>query len=234
MTEEHAVNPIDAQPASSSPARMYAVVLGVGIACSLAIVTVYETTRPIIRRNTIELRDRAILNVVPRARSSAPFRWTDDGFEPASTDSTDAELVFAAYDANDKLVGLAIEAEAMGYQDVVRVLYGYSLERQTVVGMRVLQSRETPGLGDRIETDAGFLRNFQALDVRVGSFGNQLAHPIEFVKSGEKESPWQIDGISGATITSRATASMLRESTTKWIPRVYPRQAEFQHTRRED
>ena len=103
-----------------------------------------------------------------------------------------------------------------------------------VTRIRVLQSRETPGLGDRIETDANFLRNFEALDVRLNPPGDQLAHAIEFVKPGEKHAAWQIDGISGATITSRATANMLRESSAQWIPRVYPRQAEFQNARRED
>ena len=62
-----------------------------------------------------------------------------------------ANLVFAGYDDNDQLVGLAIEAQAMGYQDVIRLIYGYSFEAQAIIGIRVLESRETPGLGDRIE-----------------------------------------------------------------------------------
>ena len=46
----------------------------------------------------------------------------------------------------------------MGYQDVIRILlYGYSPEHQAIVGMRVLESRETPGLGDKIEKDPAFL-----------------------------------------------------------------------------
>ena len=45
----------------------------------------------------------------------------------------------------------------MGYQDVIRVLYGYSFAEEAVVGIRVLESKETPGLGTRIETDPDFL-----------------------------------------------------------------------------
>jgi electron transport complex protein RnfG len=220
---------------SASAARMYAVVLGVGVACALAIVTVYETTRTVIRRKTIELRNQAILDVLPAARTSAAFRLNEAGqFERTPTDSTDSNLVFAGYDADNNLVGLAIEADGMGYQDVVRVLYGYSFDQQAIVGIRVLQSRETPGLGDRIETDADFLRNFEALDVRLNPTGDELVHTIEFVKPGEKHAAWQIDGISGATITSRATAAMLRDSAAKWIPRVYPRRADFQYASPED
>jgi electron transport complex protein RnfG len=124
-------------------------------------------------------------------------------------------------------VGLAIEAQGMGYQDVVRMLYGYSFETETILGIRVLESRETPGLGDRIETDPAFLKNFGTLDVSLTSDGTAVAHPIEFVKPGEKTSAWQIDGITGATITSRATATMLRESSIYWIPKVRAKQATF-------
>lgn len=233
MTDSQPAAP-DQMPSSpkASAARMYAAVVGVGIVCALAIVSVYESTKAVIRRNTIEFRNQAILDVLPKARTSAAFRFSDAGnFERTSPDDADAHLIFAGYDADHNLVGLALETEGMGYQDVVRVLYGYSFEQQAIVGIRVLQSRETPGLGDRIETDADFLRNFEALDVQVEPSQGQLAHPIEFVKPGEKHAGWQIDGISGATITSRATANMLRESSQTWIPRVYPRRADFQFQR---
>jgi electron transport complex protein RnfG len=109
----------------------------------------------------------------------------------------------------------------------LRLLYGYSFDEQAIIGMRVLESRETPGLGDRIETDATFLENFVRLDVSVNADGSGLAHPIEFVKPGEKQQAWQIDGISGATITSEATARMIGESSQNWIPLVRARQSDF-------
>ena len=229
MTESQATATSDMQAAPTSAASMYATVVGVGIACAVAIVSVYETTKPVIRRNTIEFRNQAILNVLPAARTSIAFRFDEAGkFEQTSPDSADGDLIFAGYDDNNNLVGLAIEAQGMGYQDIVSVLYGYSFEKQAIVGIRVLQSRETPGLGDRIEKDADFLRNFEALDVRLNPSGDELAHAIEFVKPGEKTAEWQIDGISGATITSRATADMLRDSSAVWVPRVYPRRTDFE------
>ena len=115
---------------------------------------------------------------------------------------------------------IALEAAKMGYQDTIRVLYGVSLERQAVIGMAVLASLETPGLGDKIETDPTFRANFEALDVRLDAAGDAVANPIVFVKSGEKTDPWQVDGITGATISSRAIAEMLAESTAFWMPRL--------------
>lgn len=210
---------------------MYRALICVGVACALVIVVVYEVTGPVIRRNKIEFRSQAIIEVLPLAKKSAAFRMTDDGhFELASIDSEEANLVFAGYDDQDALVGLALEAQGMGYQDTIRVLYGYSFEDQAIIGIRVLESLETPGLGDRIEKDEQFLRNFESLDVRVTASNDKLEHMIEFVKPGQKDKAWQIDGISGATISSKATAEMLSESTAQWIPRVRTRQADFLYT----
>jgi electron transport complex protein RnfG len=129
-------------------------------------------------------------------------------------------LVYAGYDDQRSLVGLAVEAQGMGYQDVIRLLYGYSFADDAIVGIRVLESKETPGLGDKIETDPDFLENFRRLDVSLTADGTTVAHPIESVKRGEKEQPWQVDAITGATISSKAIANILSKSTAYWVPRI--------------
>ena len=211
-----------ADPGVASPLRIYAVVLSVGVLCSLAIVATYEWTRPIIAENRIAQRRRAILDVVPQADSIQAFAFDEEqqSFRPVPENSDDGGLVFAGFDDSGDLVGLALAARAMGYQDSIELLYGYDPASESVVGIRVLESRETPGLGDRIETDEDFLDNFKRLDVRLADDGRSLMHEITFVKPGEKTEAWQIDGITGATISSRAVAEMLRESTNTWLPRV--------------
>ena len=216
-------------PAAVSAVRIYGVVLSVGIVCALAIVSVYEITRPIIERNRIALRERAILDILPGATTSRAFQVDEATrqIEPAPPGADEGELVFAGFADDGQLVGLAIEARGMGYQDVIRLLYGYSFAEQAVIGISVLESRETPGLGDRIEKDADYLSNFQKLDVRLDPQGNELANRIAFVKPGEKTAAWQIDGITGATISSEAVADMISESTAHWIPAVHDRQDLF-------
>ena len=62
------------------------------------------------------------------------------------------------------------------------------------------------------------------------SLGEDLsapAHAIESVKRGKKEHPWQVDGITGATISSVAIAAMLRDNTAFWIPRIRRRLDDF-------
>ncbi|TWU31575.1 FMN-binding protein [Novipirellula artificiosorum] len=223
MSEEQ----LNVSDSGASAAKIYGVVLSVGVVCSLLIVSTYEFTKPIIQANKLAARELAILEVISDAVTSEAFVLDEatGEFQKASASSEDQNLVFAGYNQKGELAGLALGTKGMGYQDYIHVLYGYSPEQQAIVGISVLESRETPGLGDRIQTDPAFLKNFEKLDVRVD--GDKLAHELEYVKAGEKTDEWQIDGISGATISSQATADMLRESTNKWIPRVYSRTDDF-------
>lgn len=183
---------------------------GIGAICGGLIVTVYEGTAPRIERNRAEALERAVFDVLPGARTSHTFA-TEDG------------PVRAGYDDQGRLVGFALETQGMGYQDVIHVLYGYDPAAEEVVGLNVLESRETPGLGDRIQTDPGFLANFEHLDVALAPGGSGLRHPIELVKAGTKTEPWQIDAISGATISSTAIAQMLARSTERRVPDLHGR-----------
>jgi electron transport complex protein RnfG len=149
------------------------------------------------------------------------FKALDDGtFAPLTKGDKAKDVVHGAFAKDGKLVGVALEASGMGYQDNVFVLVGYAPERDVIVGMEILESRETPGIGDRAEKDPGYRANFKQLDVALNADGSALAHPIEVVKPGKKKGPWQIDTISGATITSRAVGKMVGVSAARWVPRV--------------
>ena len=223
------MTPVELAPVAPTPLwPMYRALVGTGLACALLIVGVYEATRPAIRRNRIEARRGAVLDVLPDAVESRAFRWSQAGsYAPVPDDSVGASLVFAGFDDAGTLVGVALEASGMGYQDVVRVLFGYSFEQQAIVGVRVLESRETPGLGDRVENDERWLENFESLTVELAAGGTALLHGIEFVKRGDKRDAWQIEGITGATITSRAIAEMLAASAAERIPRIAAHRADF-------
>ncbi|NNF03911.1 MAG: FMN-binding protein [Rhodothermales bacterium] len=203
---------------------MYRAMVGVGIFCGLLIVSAYEGTRPVIERKQAEALQAAIFEVLPDVSSTTTFRFDqDDAFEAVTetgAPATGEGLVYAGYDDGGKLIGVAIETQGMGYQDVIRVIYGYAFAQDAVVGLRVLETKETPGLGDKIEKDPTFLKNFERLDVSLNADGSALANPIEFVKPGMKSQPWQIDGITGATISSNATAAMLGTSTAYWVPKI--------------
>ncbi len=207
--------------ASDSAWPMLRAMAGAGVLCGLLIVGVFHGTRGPIARNRARALERAIFEVLPEARSYRSFRpAVGGGFERAPEPADGGTYLHAGYDDAGRLVGFAIEAEGVGYQDTIRLIYGYAFDRDAIIGLRVLASRETPGLGDRVETDADFLENFDALSVALSEDLAQVAHPIEAVRHGSKVSPWQIDGITGATISSSAIADILRTSSSRWIPRI--------------
>ena len=84
----------------------------------------------------------------------------------------------------------------------------------------MLESKETPGLGDKIEKDPDFTANFERLDVTLTEDLSTLVHPIEAGKHGRKTDPWQVDGITGATISSFAIGNILNQSASQWVPLI--------------
>lgn len=222
--------PVGASSAGqASVLAMYRALVGIGILCGLLIVTVFEVTKPIIEQNRAEALRRAVFNVLPAASESQAFlRSGSEGFERVGEGEPSGPVVYAGYDEEGELVGVAVEAQGMGYQDVIKVLYGYSFDKDAIVGIQVLESKETPGLGDKIEKEDFFLANFEALDVSLADDGRTIANPIKAVKQGEKVNPWEVDGITGATISSVAIADMLRQSTAEWIPDLEGHQSIFE------
>jgi electron transport complex protein RnfG len=49
---------------------------------------------------------------------------------------------------------------------------------------------------------------------------SELANSIVPVKRGDKTHPWEVDGITGATISSVAIAEILNRSAQYWVPRI--------------
>ena len=211
-----------ASPVKPASWPMLRAMVGVGLVCGVLIVTTYEATKPVIARNRAEFLQAAIFTVLPGASSSKTFQLEDSGAftELEAEAPAGAALVYAGYNDAGALVGLAIEGADMGYQDVVGILWGYSPGDQVAVGMQVLQSTETPGLGDKISTDADFQKNFVALDLRLNAEANGLANAVVAVKHGQKTDPWQVDGISGATISSVAVSKIINDSAELWLPRI--------------
>lgn len=216
-------------PAPPSIWHMYRAMVGVGVFCGLLIVSVFQVTLPIIERNKAEALQEAIFHVLPNASTSTTYYFDEaGGFKLLEGDGVGEQLVYAGYDDAEQLVGLAVEAQGMGYQDVIALIYGYSFTEQAIVGIQVLESKETPGLGDKIETDPDFLENFKRLDVSVRGDGSTLANAIVPVKHGEKTKPWEVDGITGATISSVAIANLLDRSAQYWVPRIRRNLRDFQ------
>ncbi|MCG6984932.1 MAG: FMN-binding protein [Thiocapsa sp.] len=192
---------------------------GIATLSGLLVVLVYQVTKPIIAENERILTEQAVFEVLPEATSKADFILTEQGLVRAG-EGASGVTVYAGYRADGRLRGVAFPGAARGYQDLIQFLFGYDPACECIVGSKVLRSTETPGLGDKIDSDPAFLRNFEALDARLNAQGTGLAKPIELVKHGTKSEPWEIDGISGATISGKAVARALNDAAQRVLPAI--------------
>ncbi len=220
--------PTPGEAPSANTRKMMIVLSGVAALSGLLIVGIFQLTAPYIDANREAMVEAAIFTVVPEGTQKKAYGFTENGIDPDPTGAGFGERFYAVYDDAGALRGVALEASGQGYQDVIRILYGYDGVRQIVTGMTVLESKETPGLGDKIAKDPVFLANFDALEAAVGGETDVLSHGIVVVKHGKKTNPWEIDGIAGATISSKAIGAMLEASLRAKLPRLRPHLAELE------
>lgn len=204
-----------------SSIKMLRAMVGIGLLCALLIVMTYESTKARIETLKSNALQEAIFKVIPGTVTTKSFQIDKkEGISEVKGKSTSKQSLYAGYDENGFLKGIAIEARGQGYADIISILYGYNPKEQTIVGFYVLESKETPGLGDKIEKDPNFLANFEAMDVALSEDKNALENAVITMKQGEKANPWEIDGITGATISSRAIGEIINKSASEILPLI--------------
>lgn len=186
----------------------------VSMISGLLVVLIYEYTKPIIAENQRLATERAIFKVLPKASSRLTFIIIDEKIKHLKADEKyeEGELIYVGYDANNQFVGIALNAAEQGYQDIIKLLYGYHPDKGCITGYDVLKSTETPGFGTKITSDEEFLANFNCLDAKVNQSLTGLVNEIKTVRHGTKQNPWEIDAIAGSTITSNALGRMFNQS----------------------
>jgi electron transport complex protein RnfG len=207
-----------APPAQNNSAMIRTLTLVAAIS-GLLVVLAVEITQPVIAENQRIAIERAIFNVIPGANQWQEYRLNNDTLLPVEEDENGFP-VYIGFNKEGILLGIAAETAAQGYADTIKLLYGYNPSCECITGIKILKSTETPGLGDKIFRDKDFIANFQALDARLNEEKNALNNAITSVKHGKKTQPWQIDAISGATISSRAVAKALNTSSQYLLPRI--------------
>jgi electron transport complex protein RnfG len=183
-----------------------------GLLSGLVLVCIYLVTQPRILRNQAEAMRKAIYRVLPGVESISTFVVEEGGlvpFEAVGDEMPAGDAVFAGRLEDGRLIGYAIPAAGAGFMDTVKLIYGYDPARRAIIGMQVLDSKETPGLGDKIIFDEHFHQNFVELKVEPEIVG---------VKRGEKVNPNEVDTITGATISSNAVITILNDGSQKWLP----------------
>ena len=196
-------------------------IITLGVIASLSgflVVFAFQTTKPRIDENKRVAIERAVFEVVPTgATLQRRYVLTENGLASEGK----GEIIYAAYDAQGQLHGIALEGSAQGYADVIQLIYGYDLKCECITGFKVIKMVETPGLGDKVTKDPAFLANFQALEAKLNEARNALENAIVTVSHGKKTHPWQIDAISGATISSKAVGKAINNSAAQLLPTLH-------------
>ena len=182
--------------------RLLATLGSAGALAGLLIVFVHQATQPAILAHKAKVLREAVQEVL-----KAPQRYDTlyiyegrlAATPPAGADARKLERVFLGYRENGERIGFAISGAEAGFQDIIELIFGYDPATRTVLGMKVLASKETPGLGDKIEKDSSFVAEFEGPET-----------PLVGVKTGRATGAAnEIDMITGATISSRTIIAII-------------------------
>ena len=214
MSEPH--GHIHGAPAAPGPdvatSKLLRTLALAGAAAGLLIVLAYGWTAPTIERNKAAALQAAIAEVLKDPAQCDTLFVNGSSLSPtlpAGADPKTARRVYLGYDADHRRIGFAIPAAEPGFQDVVSLIFGYDPASKQLLGMKVLDSKETPGLGSKIESDTAF----------DNQFGRVVA-PLTGVKSDRynPQDRHQVDMITGATISSRAVIRIISNALTQLGP----------------
>jgi electron transport complex protein RnfG len=196
-----------------SPLRL---ILTLGIAGALAgflIVFVYVATLPAITAYKAEVLRLAIQDVLGAPESFDTLYVIDGELSeelPTGAQPEDYDQIYPGYREDGTQIGFAIQSAEFGFQDEVRLIFGYDAQTETILGMLVLEHTETPGLGDKIVKDLEF----------VGQFAESTT-PLVGVKPGAGTGGQdEIDMITGATISSRAVIRIINNALERLDPMI--------------
>lgn len=120
--------------------------------------------------------------------------------QPHELPGTEDAIVYRVYANDEPVAALFVVSARDGYAGPIRLLVGVAMDG-SITGVRVLEHRETPGLGDRIETTKS--------DWVLQFDGHSLRDPLP--------DRWKIKGdggafdqLTGASITPRAIIKAIR------------------------
>ncbi|HEX6323957.1 MAG TPA: FMN-binding protein [Vicinamibacterales bacterium] len=196
-------------PPPISSLRLMSTMGGAGALAGLLIVAVYQLTLPTVQANRAARLETAIHQVLPGIARYDTLYLHEGALTatlPASADARKLEKVYDGVDDAGRRVGFAIPATQPGFQDAIDVIFGFDPGKPGTLGLVILSSRETPGLGDKIE-GPGWLAQFAGAST-----------PLSPVKAGAAQEPDDVAMITGATISSRTVIAAINSALDRWTP----------------
>jgi Na+-translocating ferredoxin:NAD+ oxidoreductase subunit G len=234
VTPEQSAGPVGQSDGGPHPGvdevpswRLIATLALAGAMAGTLIVGVYGWAQPQILEHQARVMATAVDEVLAGPDQTRRLFVLDDRLVPelpAGADSARMDRVFLGLASDGRPIGFGIVGGKAGFQDIIQIMFGYDPTTNQVLGMRVLDSKETPGLGDKIFKDLRF----------VGGFAGVLA-PIRPVGEGAGTgAPDEAELITGATISSRVVVDIINERVAALDERLEAYLATVQWARTDD
>lgn len=121
---------------------------------------------------------------------------------PHDLPGNDAALIYRVYAQDQPVAALFAVTARDGFAGLIRILVGVEFDG-TVTGVRILQHRETPGLGDKIESArSDWIFQFD---------GRSMGNP-EVTGWAIRNDGGEFDQLTGASVTPRAVIGAIRDT----------------------
>jgi H+/Na+-translocating ferredoxin:NAD+ oxidoreductase subunit G len=176
------------------------------------VVSVYRVTLPAVQRYAAQQVNSAVREVLEH-----PARWdtlylVNDALTrtpPSSVNPRELPVAYEGFDASGRPLGVAVTAAEPGFQELLTLMIGFDAGSGELLGFKVLDEKETPGLGDKIDHDTAFQHQFAG-----------KLPPLTGVRGHPGGTPSEVQTITGATISSRAVIRIINDAVAKWRPLI--------------
>ncbi len=187
------------------PALLNAIKLGIfAIVAALILGSTYSGTAERIAEAQLIIEQRALLEVVERLTSKNidlqdRIAIPEEALELLHLQPGQSIQV-VRNNQSEAIAFILPSVAPNGYSGAIRMLIGLDLDGQ-ITGIRVVDHRETPGLGDKVDIKkSSWIEGFA---------GKSLGNPEESGWAVKKDGG-SFDAFTGATITPRAVVSQVR------------------------
>jgi len=182
--------------------KMIVVLTGIGLFSGAILAVLDGYTRPKIKEHKLQVKNQAVKTVMP----------ANDRIEKITKGELD---FYVAYKKNG-INAVAFQVAGSGFQSELSFMVGVTPDFRTITGLTILDQKETPGLGTKIESDPSHENPTWFIDQFIGL---KTVPEITYVKNAEPSGGSQVQAITGATISSKAVVNILNDeiSTAKKI-----------------
>jgi electron transport complex protein RnfG len=173
------------------------------IVCTMAIATISQVTKPVIAKQEQLALINTINQLIPKET------YDNDVFASCFLVKDDLYLgkgkiqqAFVAKKANTPVALMLETSTFKGYAGEIKLAVGI-FEDGKVAGVRVIRHTETPGLGDKIQTNKTDW---------IYAFNNKFYQEDQATRWEVKKNGGDIDAFTGATITPRAVTLAVKDA----------------------